>query len=701
MRIREKLKIMLQMSAVLTYGATLPVVKVGRIAGQFTKPRSEPTEKATGLPSFRGHMVHDDAPTAEARVPDPQRMVEGYNQSAQTLNLLRAFTKGGYADLTQVHLWNKDFVASSPEGQRYELLAGEIERALAFMAACGIDLANERRLHEVDVFTSHEGLLLEYEEGLTRKDSLTGDWYDCSAHLLWIGERTRQLDGAHVEFFSGVHNPIGVKLGPTATPADAVELCERLNPLRIPGRLTYYARMGAEHVREALPPLLRAVKEEGHPVLWASDPMHANGIRHRRRCEDAPLRHDHGRARRVLPGVLGGRRLARRRPPRVHRRGRHRMPRRRRRRARGAPRVALPDAARPAPERSPVARPRVPPGRADARTALSASPLRIAIVGTGLIGASLGLAARAAGAAVRGWDPDAEALALAGELGAVDPAASLEAALADADLAVVAAPIGVLPATVREVLEAAGEATTVTDVGSTKAAVCEAAGASSRFVGGHPIAGLEAHGPGAAKADLFRGATWFLAPLAATDPDRYRAVHGFVASLGATPVAIDPVAHDALVAMTSHVPHVLANVVVNQAGANRVEGHEPLAHAGGSLRDMTRIAGANPRIWVDIFLDNAEPVRAALAEHRRRIEQVEAALARATPAFSRAGSARPRRTGGACSSASTRPVRCSGSACTFPTVPACSPGSRRRSVPSGSTSRTSSCTTCRPSGAAR
>jgi prephenate dehydrogenase len=264
---------------------------------------------------------------------------------------------------------------------------------------------------------------------------------------------------------------------------------------------------------------------------------------------------------------------------------------------------------------------------------LSASPLRIAIVGTGLIGASLGLAARAGGSAVRGWDPDPEALSLAGELGAVDPAASLADALADADLAVVAAPIGVLPTTVREVLEAAGEATTVTDVGSTKAAVCEAAGASSRFVGGHPIAGLEAHGPGAAKADLFRGATWFLAPLAATDPDRYRAVHGFVASLGATPVAIDPVAHDALVAMTSHVPHILANVVVNQAGANRVEGHEPLAHAGGSLRDMTRIAGANPRIWVDIFLDNAGPVRTALAEHRRRIEQVEAALASGDAGF--------------------------------------------------------------------
>jgi 3-deoxy-7-phosphoheptulonate synthase len=280
-RIREKLKIMLQMSAVLTYGATLPVVKVGRMAGQYTKPRSEAFERVGGedIPSFRGHMVNSEEPTAAARVPDPARMVEGYNQSAATLNLLRAFTKGGYADLTQVHLWNKDFVSSSPEGRRYEQLASEIERALAFMAACGIDLSAERRLHEVDVFTSHEGLLLDYEEGLTRRDSLTGDWYDCSAHLLWIGERTRQPDGAHVEFFAGVHNPIGVKVGPAATADELVALAEKLNPLRIPGRLTLYARMGADRVESLLPPLLRAVKEEGHPVLWASDPMHANTIR--------------------------------------------------------------------------------------------------------------------------------------------------------------------------------------------------------------------------------------------------------------------------------------------------------------------------------------------------------------------------------------------------------------------------------------
>ena len=276
--IREKLKILLQMAAVLTYGATLPIVKLGRIAGQFTKPRSSPTETVDGveLPTFLGHMVHDDLPTPAARVPDPERMVQGYHQSAATLNLLRAFTKGGFADINRVHEWNQAFVASSLEGRRYEQLATEIERALKFMAACGIDLAAERQLHEVDVWTSHEGLLLDYEEGLTRRDSLTGDWYDCSAHMLWIGERTRQADGAHAEFFSGVHNPVGVKLGPTATAEEALDVCERLNPERSAGRLTLIARMGAERVRELLPPLLRAVREAGHPVVWACDPMHAN-----------------------------------------------------------------------------------------------------------------------------------------------------------------------------------------------------------------------------------------------------------------------------------------------------------------------------------------------------------------------------------------------------------------------------------------
>jgi 3-deoxy-7-phosphoheptulonate synthase len=276
--IREKLKIMLQMAAVLTYGATLPVVKVGRIAGQFVKPRTSPTESVGDeeIPAFRGHMVNSEAPTAEARRPDPERMLHGFHQSAATLNLVRAFTKGGFADLNQVHMWNQEFVASSPQGRRYEQLASEIERALRFMAACGIDLRDEPQLHQVDFWTSHEGLLLEYEEALTRRDSLTGDWYDCSAHMLWIGERTRQPDGAHVEFFAGVNNPIGLKLGPAATAEEALELCERLNPQRIPGRLTLITRMGAERVFELLPPILRAVRDAEHPVVWVCDPMHAN-----------------------------------------------------------------------------------------------------------------------------------------------------------------------------------------------------------------------------------------------------------------------------------------------------------------------------------------------------------------------------------------------------------------------------------------
>src|SRR5205085_173052 len=223
--IRERLQILLQMAAVLTYGAALPVLKIGRIAGQFVKPRSSPVEDSPEgeIPVFRGHMIHDDAPTAAARTPDPDRMLQGYLYSASALNLVRAFTKGGFADLTQVHRWNQDFVATSPQGRRYEQLASEIERALAFMAACGIDLEATPQLHQVDVWTSHEGLLLDYEEALTRRDSITHDWYDCSAHMLWIGNRTRSLDGAHVEFFAGVHNPIGVKVGPAASVEEVVE----------------------------------------------------------------------------------------------------------------------------------------------------------------------------------------------------------------------------------------------------------------------------------------------------------------------------------------------------------------------------------------------------------------------------------------------------------------------------------------------
>jgi prephenate dehydrogenase len=258
---------------------------------------------------------------------------------------------------------------------------------------------------------------------------------------------------------------------------------------------------------------------------------------------------------------------------------------------------------------------------------------RLAIVGTGLIGASVGLAARAAGVEdVRGWDVDPDALRVAGEREAVEPAASLEKAVAGAELAVVAAPVAQLPAEVGAVLAASGNGTTVTDVGSTKGPVTHAV-TDSRFIGGHPVCGSHAHGAAHANGELFRGATWFLTPVAATDPERYRLLHGFVASLGAVPVAVDPQAHDRLVALTSHLPHALANLLLNQAGASRIDGHEPLAAAGGSLRDMTRVAGANPRIWVDIFLDNAGALGGALAEHRRRVEQVERALAEGDAGF--------------------------------------------------------------------
>jgi 3-deoxy-7-phosphoheptulonate synthase len=291
--IRDKLKIILQMAVALTYAAGVPVVKVGRIAGQFAKPRTNPTERIgdVELDVFRGHMVNDDAFDPEARQPDPSRLVAAYHQSASTLNLLRAFTKGGFADLSRVHQWNQQFVASSAEGLRYERIASEIDRALRFMAACGIDLGAEDGLHQVDFWTSHDALILNYEEALTRQDSLSDDWIDCSAHLLWIGERTRQLDGAHVEFLSGVINPLAVKVGPDAAPADIVALCERLNPGRTPGRLTLITRFGASRVEEHLPALISAVEAAGHPVVWACDPMHGNtftseGGRKTRRFDD-------------------------------------------------------------------------------------------------------------------------------------------------------------------------------------------------------------------------------------------------------------------------------------------------------------------------------------------------------------------------------------------------------------------------------
>jgi 3-deoxy-7-phosphoheptulonate synthase len=276
--IRDQLKIILQMSVVLTYAAGLPVIKVGRIAGQFAKPRSNPNELLNGqeLPSFRGHMVNDVDFDPDSRRANPRRLVKAYHQAASTLNLLRAFTKGGFADLTQVHMWNQEFVAASPQGRRYEDIASAIDGALRFMAACGIDLGADAALHQVDFYTSHEALILGFEEALTRRDSLTGDWYDCSAHLVWAGERTRQPEGAHIEFLSGVKNPVACKLGPGATPEQALELCERLDPDGEPGRLTFITRMGAGAVREVLPPLVQAVRDSGRPIVWVCDPMHGN-----------------------------------------------------------------------------------------------------------------------------------------------------------------------------------------------------------------------------------------------------------------------------------------------------------------------------------------------------------------------------------------------------------------------------------------
>ncbi|MGP1254075.1 MAG: class II 3-deoxy-7-phosphoheptulonate synthase [Kiloniellales bacterium] len=279
--IRDTFRVLLQMSVALTYGASLPMVKVGRMAGQFAKPRSAPNETIDGveLPSYRGDIVNGIEFDAEARKPDPERLVRAYNQSAATLNLLRAFAQGGFADLHKVHAWNLRFVAGSSQSARYEELAGRIDEALAFMAACGLTAETVPQLRETDFYTSHEALLLHYEQALTRVDSLTGEWYDTSAHFLWIGDRTRQLDGGHVDFLSGVKNPIGMKCGPSLEVDDLLRLIDRLNPENEAGRLTLICRMGHDQVVEKLAPLVRAVAREGRQVVWACDPMHGNTIK--------------------------------------------------------------------------------------------------------------------------------------------------------------------------------------------------------------------------------------------------------------------------------------------------------------------------------------------------------------------------------------------------------------------------------------
>ncbi|MFE4974510.1 class II 3-deoxy-7-phosphoheptulonate synthase [Kitasatospora sp. NPDC056651] len=274
-QVRAKLRTLLQMSAVLGYAASVPVVKVGRIAGQYAKPRSQPFEERDGvsLPSYRGDAVNGRAFTAAARRPDPRRLIRAYHSSAATLNLLRALTGGGFAGLRQVHEWNREFVASSPAGRRYARLADEIDRAMRFLDACG---AGGRALDTAEFFTSHEALLLDYEEALVRTDPRTGRRYGSSGHLLWIGERTRQLDGAHLAFAAEVGNPVAVKLGPTTTPEEALALVELLDPEREPGRLTFITRMGARRIREVLPRLVERVAAAGAPVLWVCDPMHGN-----------------------------------------------------------------------------------------------------------------------------------------------------------------------------------------------------------------------------------------------------------------------------------------------------------------------------------------------------------------------------------------------------------------------------------------
>jgi len=279
--IRDTFKVLLQMATVMTFAGSCPIVKVGRMAGQFAKPRSAPTETIDGveLPSYRGDIINGIEFDPARRQPDPDRLVRAYNQAAATLNLLRAFAQGGFADLHQVNRWNMDFVADSPQGAQYAELADRIDESLSFMEACGLTGSAVPQLRETEFYTSHEALLLWYEEAMTRQDSLTGEWYDCSAHMLWIGDRTRQPDNAHVEFLRGVKNPIGIKCGPTSEPDKLLSLIDTLNPDNEPGRMTLISRMGSDKVHEHLPALIRAIEREGKTVVWSCDPMHANTIK--------------------------------------------------------------------------------------------------------------------------------------------------------------------------------------------------------------------------------------------------------------------------------------------------------------------------------------------------------------------------------------------------------------------------------------
>ena len=289
--IRDTFKVLLQMAVVMTYAGGVPVVKIGRLGGQFAKPRSSDTETQNGvtLDSYRGDIINSVEFTKEARTPDPTRMIKAYNQSAATLNLLRAFASGGLADLHQVHKWNLDFAHQSEVSKKYEELAEQIEQSLKFMEACGVTSSTYRTLRETDFYTSHEALLLPYEEAFTRKDSITNDWYNVSAHMVWVGDRTRQIDGAHIEYLRGIKNPVGVKAGPSMDPDDLVKLCMRLNPMNEEGKINVIVRMGANRVAEGMPKLVRAVKAEGLNVLWSCDPMHGNTIKSSNNYKTRPV----------------------------------------------------------------------------------------------------------------------------------------------------------------------------------------------------------------------------------------------------------------------------------------------------------------------------------------------------------------------------------------------------------------------------
>jgi 3-deoxy-7-phosphoheptulonate synthase len=278
--VRDTFRVMLQMALVMTFGGAMPVIKVGRMAGQFAKPRSEPDEVINGvaLPSYRGDIINGEEFTKDARVHNPERMLDAYHQSSQTLNILRAFSTGGYADISRLHAWNLDFVESLPAGSQYRAMCDKVDESLRFMKAIGVDTRSPT-FTQCNFYTAHECLLLPYEQALTRQDSITNRWYDCSSHMLWVGERTRQLDHAHVHFVQGLGNPVGVKVSDKCTPEELVSILDKVNPDNVPGRVTIIVRMGAEKLREHLPTLIRAVQREGRTVLWCSDPVHGNTIK--------------------------------------------------------------------------------------------------------------------------------------------------------------------------------------------------------------------------------------------------------------------------------------------------------------------------------------------------------------------------------------------------------------------------------------